>query len=173
MNVSASAFCVKLRELGGVGAPTPPARSFPQSLDVPFAPWASPGEGGGPQEQKPRHSALAVRGAVAEPRRSRCATQAPARLSCRSLGRGWSWGLSGRASGAPLCFPPGIPTPSGVSIQGLGCRVLGEKCTGSRPRVCQGQWRVMGKQELFPLQCIKGGVCLLKAQPPAWQLRGL
>lgn len=114
--------------MGGVGDPqlshgSPKPRRPGRSL----APSASPGEGEGPWEQKPRHPALASPGRGGLSRVSLCATEAPARLpgaarlSRRGLGR--CWGRPGEAEG-PFSSPS--PSPARLANSVPGCEVLGE-----------------------------------------------
>lgn len=151
MCLSASPFCVKLREMGGVGDPQPP-RTFskPRHLGCSRAPSDSPGEGEDPREQKPRHSALASPGARWSVRhRASRLTPFPA-LRVRP---GGGWGAAeGRAGGVsePLIFPPSPHHLPGWLILFSVAKSLGEKYAESAACVWKGQGRVAGLHEFSP-----------------------
>lgn len=167
--LSASPFCVKLREKGGVGDPQPP-RTFPKPRHPgrSRAPSDSPGEGEGPREQKPRHLALASPGARWSGRhRASRLTPFPA-LRGRP---GGGWGAAGDALAAPR-KPSSSPPPPITSEAGSFFSRLQSPCGKNTRRVRRasgkgrGGWRGCVSS---PLLCIKRGVCRIEARPLPWQ----
>ena len=117
--------------MGGVGDPQP-RRTFPKPRHPGYsrAPSDSPGEGEGPREQKPRHSALASPGARWSVRhRASRLTPFPALRVSPGGGWGAAEGRAGRVS-EPLIFSSFPPSPPRLAHSFLGCKVLGGKIRG-------------------------------------------
>lgn len=177
--ISASPFCVKLR--GDRSDPSPqPATRTPALSAVPEpgrpgrspAPPASPGEGEGPREQKPRHPAPASPGRRGLRRAPVCATEAPARLPRRLLrarpGGGW---------GAPWAALPRAPPPphsrtpqhrAGSLIPVLRCKVpQGEIRRQWGVRLGKGRGGRWGSPELAPLRSHQRKRLVNERPPPS------
>lgn len=168
--LSASPFCVKLREMGGVGDPQPP-RTFPKPRRPgrSRAPSDSPGEGEGPREQKPRHPALASPGArwsVRHPSVLPDSLPRAASPSPRGLGRcrGTRWWRLGT---------PHLPLPTPITSEaGLFFSRLQSPWGKNRRRVRRAPGKGTGGWQgctSSPLLCIKEGVCRIEARPLPWQ----